>query len=130
MSSKVKINPLYPNDSDKVKEIKANVKKTYGLDEDWGDVGYDKSDDKINPPHYKQTCGLDLEAIDIMKTILTTDQFVGYCAGNALKYRLRAGKKYESMDCVRAKYKCLPEKIYDEIETDIKKAMWYEDKIK
>lgn len=69
-------------------------------------------DDKINPHHYQKTCGTSLEVIDFIKSILTASEFIGYCAGNAMKYRLRAGKKSKS------------------IETDIKKAMWYEEKIK
>lgn len=68
--------------------------------------------DKINPPHYQTTCGTDLESIDFIQSILTETQFIGYCAGNAMKYRLRAGKKSENID------------------TDIKKAIWYEEKIK
>ena len=67
---------------------------------------------EINPPHYQRTCGTELEVIDFIKSILTASQFIGYCAGNAMKYRLRAGKKS------------------DDIETDIKKAIWYEEKIK
>lgn len=75
--------------------------------------GFEKfEEDKINPPHYKETCGLELEAIDIIESVLTHQEFEGYCAGNAMKYRLRAGKKSHN------------------IETDIKKAIWYEDRIK
>lgn len=44
-----------------------------------------------SPPHY----GLfpDMEVIDIIKATLTPEEFAGYCKGNVLKYRLRAGEK-------------------------------------
>lgn len=45
----------------------------------------------INPSHYDVMPGV--TAIDIIAATLTEDQFYGYCLGNALKYRLRAGKK-------------------------------------
>lgn len=41
--------------------------------------------------HYELWNGV--EAIDVMKEILTYEEYVGYLKGNALKYRLRAGKK-------------------------------------
>lgn len=36
---------------------------------------------------------IDREAIDIIAKSLTPDEFKGFCLGNILKYRLRAGKK-------------------------------------
>ena len=56
------------------------------------------------PKHYKI---LDTEAIDIIFKSLSQEEFGGYCLGNALKYRLRAGKK-------------------DKLEQDIAKAEEYE----
>lgn len=35
----------------------------------------------------------DMEAIDIIKTILTYDEYIGFLKGNILKYQLRLGKK-------------------------------------
>lgn len=35
----------------------------------------------------------DLEAIQVIARAMTPEQFYGYCLGNRLKYRLRAGKK-------------------------------------
>lgn len=35
----------------------------------------------------------DLEAIQVIARAMTQEQFYGYCLGNRLKYRLRAGKK-------------------------------------
>ncbi|QFP92929.1 hypothetical protein [Escherichia phage vB_EcoP_PR_Kaz2018] len=35
----------------------------------------------------------DIEAIEVIARSMTREQFKGYCLGNILKYRLRAGKK-------------------------------------
>lgn len=59
-----------------------------------------------NVKHYQVFEGI--EAIDIIKQVLTPQEFKGYCKGNALKYRLRAGKKAD-------------------VVQDIKKAQRYED---
>lgn len=37
----------------------------------------------------------DIEAIEVIARSMTQEQFKGYCLGNILKYRLRAGKKSE-----------------------------------
>lgn len=37
----------------------------------------------------------DIEAIEVIARSMTNEQFKGYCLGNVLKYRLRAGKKSE-----------------------------------
>lgn len=46
------------------------------------------------PKHYKF---FEMEAIDIIRASMTKEQFIGYCKGNALKYRLRAGKKDDTL---------------------------------
>ena len=43
-----------------------------------------------NPSHYKKK---DWEAIDIIKSVLTPEQFTGYLVGNSLKYLLRVNDK-------------------------------------
>lgn len=43
------------------------------------------------PAHYQVWPGQ--EAIHIIKEVLTPAEFNGYCKGNILKYRLRAGGK-------------------------------------
>lgn len=43
------------------------------------------------PKHYGVLDGV--EAIDIIASSLSLSEFRGYCLGNILKYRLRAGKK-------------------------------------
>ena len=50
-----------------------------------------KSDQVKNPKHYQFFYGL--EAIEIIAASMTREQFYGYCLGNKLKYRLRAGEK-------------------------------------
>ncbi len=48
--------------------------------------------DMVNHPKHYQVFP-DLEAIEIIARSMTEEMFRGYCLGNALKYRLRAGKK-------------------------------------
>lgn len=65
--------------------------------------------DMVNhPPHYQLV--KDVEAISIIEAALSRKAFLGYLIGNALKYRLRAGKKGDS----------------DKAIEDLDKAMWYE----
>jgi hypothetical protein len=59
-----------------------------------------------NPSHYDFFPGV--EAIQIIRASLTADQWKGYCMGNKLKYRLRAGSK-------------------DNLQQDIDKSNFYED---
>jgi hypothetical protein len=44
-----------------------------------------------NPSHYDFFPGV--EAIQIIRASLTADEWKGYCMGNKIKYRLRAGSK-------------------------------------
>jgi hypothetical protein len=44
-----------------------------------------------SPAHYKVCEGL--EVVDMIRAVLTPEQFRGYCLGNLIKYRMRAGKK-------------------------------------
>ena len=45
------------------------------------------------PTHYQLFD--DIEAIEVIARSMTQEMFKGYCLGNILKYRLRAGKKGE-----------------------------------
>lgn len=45
------------------------------------------------PSHYQLFGGI--EAIEVIARSMTQEMFKGYCLGNILKYRLRAGKKSE-----------------------------------
>lgn len=51
----------------------------------------DKQDVVKNPSHYQFFP--DVEAIEIIAMSMSEEGFRGYCLGNRLKYRLRAGKK-------------------------------------
>lgn len=50
-------------------------------------------DGVLTPSHYMLFD--DIEAIEVIARSMTREQFKGYCLGNILKYRLRAGKKSE-----------------------------------
>lgn len=51
-----------------------------------------KEEDVVNrPSHYQVISGI--EAIDLIASSLTLEQWRGYCLGNIMKYRLRCGKK-------------------------------------
>lgn len=50
------------------------------------------STDPVNQPQHYQFFP-DLEAIEVIARSTTQEQFYGYCLGNRLKYRLRAGNK-------------------------------------
>lgn len=52
------------------------------------------TDDGVKQPsHYQLFDGV--EAIEVIARSMTQAMFQGYCLGNILKYRLRAGKKSE-----------------------------------
>jgi hypothetical protein len=68
-----------------------------------------KFPDAINPSHYKKG---GIETIDQMLILYGSMKVKAFCELNAFKYRMRAGHKSQN------------------IEEDIKKAMWYEDKMK
>ena len=51
-----------------------------------------QSVDAVNSPKHYQFFP-DLEAIVVIARSMTQEQFYGYCLGNRLKYRLRAGNK-------------------------------------
>ena len=55
----------------------------------------EKPDAVNSPKHY--SVFEKLEAIEVIASSMTADQFYGYCLGNILKYRLRAGGKDDVM---------------------------------
>jgi pyruvate dehydrogenase complex dehydrogenase (E1) component len=59
--------------------------------------------DMVNlPPHYRSG---GIEMIDYLEAKLTSEQFQGFCLGNALKYLSRAGKKGDfSEDLAKARW--------------------------
>lgn len=66
-------------------------------------------DDPINPKHYKSCNGK--EVWEMMIDVWGEKNFAMFCEMMAFRYRLRAGKKENN-----------------DVEVDIKKAMWYEKK--
>ena len=59
-----------------------------------------------NPSHYKIGLkdGREIEVVDIIKAVLTEEEFKGFIKGNAIKYILRAGKKgNEHQDLMKAR---------------------------
>lgn len=67
------------------------------------------ADDVRNPSHYQVFP--DVESIEIIARSMTVAEFKGFCMGNVLKYRLRAGKKSELAT----------------MEKDLKKADFYKE---
>lgn len=61
---------------------------------DWDEEPADAAaqPDPVNQPQHYQFFP-DLEAIEVIARSTTQEQFYGYCLGNRLKYRLRAGNK-------------------------------------
>lgn len=53
-----------------------------------------QQDSAVHSPQHYQVFP-DKEAIEIIASSMTTEQFYGYCLGNFLKYRLRIGAKDE-----------------------------------
>lgn len=49
-------------------------------------------DNVYHPSHYKLD-GLDVESIDVVKSVLGQDGFRDFCLGNILKYAIRCKKK-------------------------------------
>ena len=60
-----------------------------------------------NPEHYQKK---DFEAIDVIKSVLTEEQYTGYLIGNSLKYLLRVNDK-------------------DTVLMNISKAEWYANRL-
>ncbi len=71
------------------------------------------NDEINNPSHYKLFP--DMEAIDVIKAALTPEEFAGYCKGNSLKYRLRAGEKGPAEKCI-AKAKWYQRKLMQVVQ--------------
>ena len=65
---------------------------------------------KIEPPHYKGQNG---QLWQDMIKLYGVEAFINFAQLNAFKYRMRAGKKDG-----------------ESAEEDIKKALWYEERIK
>ena len=49
--------------------------------------------DAVHHPSHYTLPGLAIESVDVIRAVLTPEEFKGWCKGNALKYSLRAGRK-------------------------------------
>lgn len=63
--------------------------------------------DMVNSPlHYKLN-GLDIESVDVIRAVLTAEEFRGWCKGNAIKYLMRLGKKDKEVQDAKKSIKFL-----------------------
>jgi gp24 len=53
----------------------------------------DTRNDAVHHPQHYTLPGLTIESVDVIRAVLTPEEFKGWCKGNALKYSLRAGRK-------------------------------------
>ena len=61
-----------------------------------------RADDlQISGNHYKEMA---IQPWELMESVLTHEEFVGYLKGNAIKYALRAGRKEGSDDLGKCKH--------------------------
>ena len=58
--------------------------------------------DVINSPSHYKLEGLNIEAIDVIRSVLGPDKFQGYCRGNVIKYLVRAEHKNGTEDLEKA----------------------------
>ena len=50
---------------------------------------------QVGGSHYKD---MPMQPWDVMESILTRDEFIGFLKGNVIKYSMRAGKKDGAID--------------------------------
>lgn len=58
----------------------------------------DPMNDAVHHPSHYTLPGLAVESVDVIRAVLTPEEFKGWCKGNALKYSLRAGRKDSSKE--------------------------------
>ena len=75
-------------------------------------IGEGPSNNVDHPRHYQW---YDMEVIDLVKKILTTEEYLGYLKGTDLVYRMRAGKKAT---------------IFEDIQKALKYESFYRDFVK
>lgn len=93
---------IYPYDSREVLDVKDTLIMLNGDPGYWRAASFEtvaeapttstQAADAVNSPQHYQFFP-DLEAIVVIARSMTQEQFYGYCLGNRLKYRLRAGNK-------------------------------------
>lgn len=58
-------------------------------------------DDAVRSPKHYKLPGLNIESIDVLRSVLTPEEFKGFCRGNALKYLIRAGRKDNELQDIK-----------------------------
>lgn len=96
---KAKPKVVVATDEDKAKqygkiETKPEVLEAPTPDVSVADVkSTDTMSDAVHHPSHYTLPGLTVESVDVIRAVLTPEEFKGWCKGNALKYSLRAGRK-------------------------------------
>ena len=54
---------------------------------------WEKEEDVVNSPSHYRIPGLEVEALEVIRGVLTREEYIGYLRGNILKYQIRANKK-------------------------------------
>lgn len=62
-----------------------------------------QKDERVNKPSHYMLDGLNVESIDVIRSVLGIDGFKAHCRGCALKYLLRANKKNGLEDLKKAR---------------------------
>jgi len=61
-----------------------------------------RADDyQIDGDHYKT---MDMQPWEVMESVLTPSEFVGFLKGNVIKYAMRAGRKEGTDDAEKARH--------------------------
>lgn len=58
-------------------------------------------DDAVRSPKHYKLPGLNIESVDVLRSVLTPEEFKGFCRGNALKYLIRAGRKDSELQDIK-----------------------------
>ena len=58
-------------------------------------------DTQVGGTHYKD---MEVTPWDVMRAVLTPEEFIGFLRGNVIKYSMRAGKKEGSDDAGKARH--------------------------
>jgi hypothetical protein len=58
-------------------------------------------DTQVGGTHYKD---MPIQPWDVMESVLTHEEFVGFLKGNVIKYSMRAGRKADSDDAGKASH--------------------------
>lgn len=75
-------------------EAKPEVAETSTLEVHAVDGTFNETtNDAVHHPSHYTLPGLDVESVDVIRAVLTPEEFKGWCKGNALKYSIRAGRK-------------------------------------